>query len=445
MTDSEHRRSLFRRLLSRTLGYGRHLVKRLPERRARREALSAFRQAAETPGTEGTVPTLLAFYLPQFHPIPENDEWWGPGFSEWTNVASARPQFRGHVQPSLPADLGFYDLRLSETRRDQAELARQYGIGGFCYWHYWFNGRRLLERPFDEVLASGEPNFPFCLSWANESWTRTWLGAGEVLMEQTYSAADDKAHASWLAQTFADHRYIRIDGRPLFLLYRPTAHPELGRFASELRTASLRSGAGDPLILGMNGWSPYTDATELGLDGTVDFQPQFGDLSGVRHSGLSLSKVLRNIRTGRPTAAVTVWDYREAHREMLGRRAALGFRTVPTVLVGWDNTPRRGSRAVVLTDNDAGYFGRAVAAEMHAVASDPGALPLVFINAWNEWAEGNHLEPGVPKGRAHLQALKDARRVVSSSLGKAAPMGSSEPASPIAAGGRADEGPLHTR
>src|SRR5258706_12364194 len=152
---------------------------------------------------------LIAFYLPQFHPIPENDKWWGQGFTEWTNVAQARPLFPGHYQPQMPADLGFYDLRLPETRIAQAELARKYGIEGFCYWHYWFEGNRLLERPFQEVLASGEPDFPFCLAWANETWSRRWLGEErDILQEQTYSTDDEVQHARWLSAAFADSRYI---------------------------------------------------------------------------------------------------------------------------------------------------------------------------------------------------------------------------------------------
>src|SRR5690349_15951572 len=161
----------------------------------------------------------IAFYLPQFHPIPENDLWWGTGFTEWTNVAGARPLFPGHYQPHVPADLGFYDLRLPETRAAQAALARQYGLSGFCYYHYWFAGRRLLERPVNDILASGQPDFPFCLCWANEAWSRRWLGeARDVLMPQQYSVDDDLQHIRWLARAFADPRYVRVNGRPIFLV-----------------------------------------------------------------------------------------------------------------------------------------------------------------------------------------------------------------------------------
>ena len=172
-------------------------------------------------------PRLIAFYLPQFHPIPENDLWWGKGFTEWTNVAKAKPVFRGHYQPQFPADLGFYDLRLPEVREAQADLAREHEIHGFCYYHYWFNGRRLLQRPFEEVLATGKPNFPFCLCWANENWTRVWDGRDrQVLLTQNYNDADDRAHLQALASAFADPRYLRVDNKPLFLVYRAHRLPE---------------------------------------------------------------------------------------------------------------------------------------------------------------------------------------------------------------------------
>src|SRR5258706_10474827 len=175
---------------------------------------------------------LLAFYLPQFHPIPENDEWWGKGFTEWTNVAKAGPLFPGHYQPHVPADLGFYDLRLPAARAAQAEMAKKYGIFGFCYWHYWFNGRRLLNQPFDEVLSSGEPDFPFCLAWANENWTRRWDGEDqEVLLGQNYAQDDDTAHIQWLIKAFHDRRYIKINGKPLLIVYRAQLFPNAAETA----------------------------------------------------------------------------------------------------------------------------------------------------------------------------------------------------------------------
>ena len=184
---------------------------------------------------------LIAFYLPQYHPIPENDEWWGKGFTDWRNVARAKPLFRGHPQPHLPGELGCYDLRDSRARAAQAALAREHGISGFCYYHYWFSGKRLLERPFQEVLSSRKPDFPFCLCWANENWTRAWDGRNqEIIVEQTYSHEDDRAHIRTLVPAFRDDRYIRIHGKPLFLVYRAEDLPEPARTAAIWREEAQR-------------------------------------------------------------------------------------------------------------------------------------------------------------------------------------------------------------
>ena len=186
----------------------------------------------------------IAFYLPQFHPIPENDEWWGKGFTEWTNTAKAKPLFPGHYQPHVPADLGFYDLRLTETRIAQAEMAAEYGIEGFCYWHYWFAGKRLLEHPFSEVMQSGKPNFPFCLGWANDTWSGIWHGApNRILIEQTYPGLEDyKNHFNSLLSAFTDDRYITVDGKPVFLIYKPHKLPDPIQFTDYWRELAHQAG-----------------------------------------------------------------------------------------------------------------------------------------------------------------------------------------------------------
>src|SRR5215471_1865027 len=228
--------------------------------------------------SEGT-PRIIAFYLPQFHPIPENDRWWGQGFTEWTNVAKARPLFRGHHQPHLPADLGFYDLRVPEVRQEQADMARQYGISGFCYYHYWFHGRRLLSRPFDEVLASGRPNFPFCLCWANENWTRSWDGTDrEVLLPQRHSPEDDRAHIEYLLQAFQDMRYVRIDGRPLFLVYRTELLPDPARTAEIWRQRAHVAGIGDLYLARVESFVSDTDPRAIGFDAAIEFAPDWRNL-----------------------------------------------------------------------------------------------------------------------------------------------------------------------
>ena len=220
---------------------------------------------------------LIAFHLPQFYPTPYNDEWWGKGFTEWTNVTKARPRFRGHYQPHLPADLGFYDLRLPEARDAQAALAAEYGIYGFCYYHYWFNGKMLLERPVNEILKLGSPDFPFCLCWANENWTRVWDGRDKkVLMQQAYSPQDDLMHVRWLSEVFSDSRYIRVGGKPMFLVYRSAALPEPKRTTERWREEAVRLGIGDlHLCLVENNFGdPIVDPTAQGFDAAVEFQPR---------------------------------------------------------------------------------------------------------------------------------------------------------------------------
>ena len=219
----------------------------------------------------------LAFYLPQFHPIPENDEWWGKGFTEWTNVTRAKPLFPGHYQPHVPGELGYYDLRVPEVREAQADLAREHGIYGFVYYHYWFNGKRLLERPFEEVLASGSPDFPFALCWANEEWTRNWdAQTGTVLMAQDFGDEDDLAHIRYLATAFEDDRYIRIDGRPLMLVYRPRSSRtqadvrHLARGGEEARHPRPL-----PLLRRELGSTPGGPEA-FGMDASVGFMPTHG-------------------------------------------------------------------------------------------------------------------------------------------------------------------------
>jgi len=331
---------------------------------------------------------LVAFYLPQFHPIPENDEWWGRGFTEWTNVSKAVPLFPGHEQPQVPADLGYYDLRVPETRRDQADLAREYGIEAFCYWHYWFDGARLLERPFDEVLRSGEPDFPFCLAWANETWSRRWLGEEkEILLKQTYSRDDDARHARWLAAAFADRRYLRVGGRAVFLVYRPLDLPDTRRFTDTLRDACAEGGLPDPLLLGISSHR-QSDFRSVGFDGNVEFEPQLGVLPDPLGDGLK------------------VHDYAAGREKMAHARGS--FSAHPCIMVSWDNTPRRGANGIVFTGATPAAFERGLRAMIDGVQHQPAEERLVFVNAWNEWAEGNHLEPCLRHGRGYLEAVRRA-------------------------------------
>lgn len=353
----------------------------------------------------------LAIHLPQFHPIPENDEWWGKGFTEWTNVASAKPLFPGHDQPRIPTDLGFYDLRLPETRSAQAELARNSGFDGFCYYHYWFSGHRLLDRPVQEILATQQPDFPFCLFWANEGWSRRWLfeGEGGSLIDQTYSPEDNVAHARHLAEIFTDPRYIRLGGRPLFIIYRPQHMGEmLPDFVAQLRYHSELAGAGDPYILGSSAWAIRADMRNLGLDGTLDFQPKLHLLSGA-HEDHDPDRLTRNRMLGVDSPDVRLYHDFSWRQSMAELRNSLPHPVYPSVMVSWDNTPRRSFRGTVAMTRDPENFrcGLEDALQYLSVRGDELEEPVVFVNAWNEWAEGNYLEPDRTSSSAFLDVCRD--------------------------------------
>ncbi|GMU78688.1 MAG: hypothetical protein AMXMBFR46_14830 [Acidimicrobiia bacterium] len=358
---------------------------------------------------------LIAFYLPQFYPIPENDRWWGPGFTEWTSVVEARPLFPGHRQPRIPADLGFYDLRVPETRVAQADLARAHGIEGFCYWHYWFGGERLLDRPFEEVLRSGQPDFGFCLGWANQPWTDTWLGTGRVLQEQRYSPDDDVAHGRWLAEAFADPRYLQIAGRPLLLVYRPTDLPDPGRTVDTFKAEATRAGLAEPFVLGIDAHALGRDFRADGLDGTVAFEPSLGVLphnsapTPLTRPWRKAARAVRNVSLGAWSTTAKVHSYRRFLARARRARERLDHPFYPTLVVGWDNTPRRGIGAYVLLDDDVRAFEGRLRELVEAAAAQDFDDRVIFVNAWNEWAEGNHLEPDLHDGLARLEAV---RRVV---------------------------------
>jgi lipopolysaccharide biosynthesis protein len=334
----------------------------------------------------------LAFYLPQFHPIPENDQWWGEGFTEWTNVVRAVPSFPGHHQPHAPERaLGYYDLRDPGIRTLQAKLARDHGIDGFIYYHYWFAGRRLLEQPFNEVLASGEPDFPFCLCWANESWTRTWDGLGStVLVAQTYGDEDDRAHIRWLGGAFADRRYIRVGGRPLFLVYLASSLPDPRRTTDIWRDEARRAGLGELYLCRVEAVGDRGDPTALGFDASVEFQPDW------LRSGPRLSTATDGIEP-------TVYSY-PVTAELARTNGPTPYKRYRCVMPGWDNSPRRGRAATVFAGSAPERYQRWLASvrdEFRPYSPDEN---LVFVNAWNEWGEGNHMEPDERWGRAYLEA-----------------------------------------
>jgi lipopolysaccharide biosynthesis protein len=348
----------------------------------------------------------LAFYLPQFHPIPENDEWWGKGFTEWTNVAKASPRFPGHEQPHLPADLGFYDLRLADTRAAQAALAVQYGINGFVYYHYWFNGRRLLDRPFQEVLRSGEPELPFALCWANENWTRIWSGGDrDVLLTQSYSDADDLAHIRNLAEAFSDHRYIRVDGRPVFLVYRTSRLPDARRTADTWRAECSRLGVGEPYLCAVEAFPlEAKPPAALGFDAAVEFAPNRGRLGPRLHQPSLPGRVMRRaFRPQSPYRLFQIHDY-GVLADLALTAPDPPYLRFPGVTPGWDNTARRARGALVLVNSTPEQYERWLHGTILRMDPPTPQENFIFVNAWNEWAEGNHLEPSQRWGRAYLEA-----------------------------------------
>lgn len=354
---------------------------------------------------------LIAFYLPQYHPFPENDDWWGKGFTEWANVVKAKPLFRGHYQPHLPADLGFYDLRVPEVREQQAELARKYGIDGFCYYHYWFNGHQLMERPVNEILTSGKPDFPFMLCWANENWTRAWDGGEkEVLIKQNYSIEDDLLHIRYLLDNvFSDPRYIRVDNKPVFCIYRSTLFPDIKRTIALWRDEAARRGVELYLCrvesFAFSGKEYLVD----GFDAAIEFQPFTIRLEELKKKRHPLRKFAHNMNR---------YFFNRCRREQVDYARLVDYscsfplpdyKLYPGVTPMWDNTARRKKRMFMLGDSTPEKYGKWLSFVWNRFVPYSKDENFIFINAWNEWAEGNHLEPDIKWGFRYLEETKKAR------------------------------------
>ena len=334
---------------------------------------------------------LIAFYLPQFHPIPENDQWWGKGFTEWTNVAKAKPLFRGHYQPHIPADLGFYDLRVPETRAAQAKMAREHGIEAFCYYHYWFGGERLLERPFTEVLRSGEPDFPFCLCWANETWTGKWHGCPEkVLINQNYPGIkDDERHFHVLLEAFHDKRYVRVDGKPMFLFYRPNNLPHSRATTDRWRELALKNGLKGLYLVGVASatWQPRQHGFDA-LTLTQDFHAAaFGQWRRLQAMIDCLSRIGR---LGEVALYKRRYQYGSVY-PYFAKPEGTQEHVHPVAIPNWDNTPRCGKNGIVVHGSTPELFRKHLEEILAQVRHKPDETRFVFIKSWNEWAEGNHL------------------------------------------------------
>jgi hypothetical protein len=347
-------------------------------------------------------PKTIAFYLPQFHPTTENSVWWGEGFTEWTNVAKAKSLFTGHYQPFLPSDLGFYDLRCAESRQQQATLASQYGITGFCYWHYWFGGRRILERPFNEVLDSKRPDFPFCLGWANQTWSGTWHGAPEkILIEQTYPGIEDHlAHFEYLASAFSDSRYIKIDGRPLLYIFRPEDLPDPRAWSVAINKFMRSRGLGGVFLIGeisdLLGKGPKArNADEYGFDAMTYMRLP------AKTAKLDVLKMrFQRKFLKQPERYPITRDLCEFPSSVNPQS------TYPCVYSNWDNTPRSGVRGLVVDGSSPITYARHLKQALDIANRNQPDYPVVFIKSWNEWAEGNVLEPSAKFGRSFLEAHK---------------------------------------
>lgn len=340
---------------------------------------------------------LIAYYLPQFHPFPENDAWWGSGFTEWTNVTKAQPLFVGHYQPHLPADLGFYDLRLPEVQKQQMELARQYGIYGFCYYYYWFSGKKLMDQPLRQVLANKELDLPFCISWANENWTRRWDGLDhEVLIYQEYTEADELAFIQDIEPILKDPRYIKVDGKPLLIVYGIYELPNPQRAVATWRDYCRKAGIGE-LYLAATKRIPGFDPRVYCCDAAIEFPPVAMDLTWDKHNHTFLY----------PDCEAKLYDYRQCIpevRKMVGRSEQ--FPVFHGVMPSWDNTARRpdGKSYVFTNSSPAEYEKWLQVVCEHTDSEHAEPEKMVFINAWNEWGEGAYLEPDRKYGYAYLEA-----------------------------------------
>lgn len=354
-------------------------------------------------------PQIFAFYLPQFHPFPENDEWWGKGFTEWTNVAKARPLFWGHEQPKIPADLGFYDLRLSESREEQAKLAKQYGIDAFCYYHYWFgNGKVLMNRPLEEVVATHTPNFPFFVCWANHAWTRkAWNTNAQnrkdvCLIDQPYLGLDDvEKQFYYLLPVFKDERYHKIDGRLVYVFYIARDIPYLEEYCALFNRLAAQNGLPSFYFISCISTieetdAPYNkcmDSVMLGLHETLLGSPQ------KRRIQKRLSKIFH--------IPFRIISYKKATSRMLCKEHERDD-IIPVITPNWDHSPRSGYNAMIFKNSTPELWGNLVKKTLKIIAAKPESKQIIMIRAWNEWGEGNYLEPDSRWGRQYLEVLKEA-------------------------------------
>ena len=373
----------------------------------------------------------IAIYLPQFHPIPENNEWWGKGFTEWRNVTKAKPLFKDHYQPHLPADLGFCDLRVPEVREQQAALAKEYGIYGFCYYHYWFNGKRLLERPFQEVFESGKPDFPFMLCWANENWTRKWDGRQkDILIKQEYSEEDDRKHIQSLIPYFKDKRYIRINNKPVFAVYRSKHLPDINSTLRIWREEAAKHNM-ELYICRFESCLEGGQEYMHEFDAAIDFQPWGREMNEYKLSLLkkkqqSVSFTIESIIQGQVIKKISpkrflyfksklqseffgrfIHGYEDYINYVMSKGYPDNYKVFPGITPMWDNTARQKKNPGILLGSNPELYKKWFKHIVEKFQPYSREENFVFINAWNEWAEGNHLEPCQKWGRKYLEVTKE--------------------------------------
>ncbi len=360
---------------------------------------------------------IIALYLPQFHTFKENDEWWGKGFTEWTNVGKAKSYFKGHDQPRVPTELGYYNLKDPDIREAQAQLAREAGVTGFMYWHYWFgNGKRLMGDIFDEVLESGKPDFPFCLGWANHSWySKLWnkdgTSSNKLLIEQTYPGEEDiRMHFDYLKKAFKDKRYMKVGNRPIFLVYNPDALPE--EYLRLFQSLAKEEGY-DGLFMVCNLGKPEMNKDKyiaMGYDMVMypridkEMSPtlqKMGILGKViKHSKKYVHGLLHNL----PPYAK---DYREIYPYLVTQKE-YSPDVAPVLLPQWDHSPRSGKFGIILYNSTPEYFKKHALQVLDAVNGKPDDRKIIFLKSWNEWGEGNYMEPDLTHGRGFIDALREA-------------------------------------
>lgn len=342
---------------------------------------------------------LIAYYLPQFYSIEFNDRYWGKGYTEWTATAAAKPLFRGHYQPHIPADLGFYNLLMPEVRLAQAEMARQYGIDGFCYWHYWFgNGRTIMEKPFQAVLESGEPDFPFCLAWANHDWHNP--RTGEIILKQDYPGREDHvAHFHALLPAFKDPRYITVGGKPVFLLFAPPFIPDLNDYLDLWNQLAREHGLPGIFFIGSSqsdGRIKEYEQSRLDAIATIHLEDFLLHRPAWKYRLKALSGH-STLKTATYAEAAAYFITETEKKENV----------IPTVIAGWDHSPRSGKKALILSDYTPESFRKHLADAFSCVSMKHNKLCLV--KSWNEWAEGNYLEPDLKNGLAFLETLRECK------------------------------------